>query len=86
MRVFTEEDEGHTWAALSVSDNGVGVREGDLQRIFERFYRAPNVRSSIPGSGIGLAYVKEIVERHGGAIHVHSVEGAGSTFTLRLPL
>ena len=42
------------WAALSVADNDVGIREGDLQHIFERFCRAPNIRDSVLGSGIGL--------------------------------
>ncbi len=86
VRVFAEDHNQRPWAALSVTDNGLGIREQDLQRIFERFYRATNVSDTILGSGIGLAYVKDIVERHGGTVDVHSTEGAGSTFTIRLPL
>lgn len=75
-----------TWALIEVSDQGIGIPETDLQSIFERFHRAANVRGQIPGTGIGLAYVQEIVDRHGGLIAVESTEGRGSTFTVRLPL
>jgi PAS domain S-box-containing protein len=71
--------------ALSVEDRGVGIPATDLPLVFQRFRRAGNV-SSIAGSGIGLAGAKRIVELHGGTISVASVEGQGSTFTVRLPL
>jgi signal transduction histidine kinase len=73
-------------AVLTVRDQGVGIPAADLPRVFERFARARNVVGRIGGSGIGLAAVKQIVEEHGGAIAVESEEGAGSTFTIRLPL
>jgi PAS domain S-box-containing protein len=72
-------------AVLSVADRGVGIPAADLDLIFERFQRARNV-GRFAGSGIGLAGAKRIVERHGGTIDVSSVEGQGSTFTVRLPL
>lgn len=74
------------WVEISVSDQGVGIAEADLERVFERFYRVDPARSrATGGTGLGLAIVKHIVSNHGGTISVWSVEGAGSTFTIRLP-
>ena len=73
-------------AVIAVTDRGVGVPAADLPHIFERFQRAGNVAGRIEGTGIGLASARHIVEQHGGNITVESVEGAGSTFTVRLPL
>jgi two-component system sensor histidine kinase SenX3 len=71
---------------ISVSDQGIGIAEADLDRIFERFYRADPARSRVTGgTGLGLAIVKHIATNHGGSVDVWSVEGSGSTFTLRLP-
>ena len=71
---------------LSVRDTGVGIPPGDLERIFERFYRSDRNRSlSVPGTGLGLAIVRHVVGNHDGDIRVDSKEGEGSTFTLRLP-
>jgi two-component system sensor histidine kinase SenX3 len=72
---------------VSVSDQGMGIAEPDLDRIFERFYRADPARSrATGGTGLGLAIVKHIATNHGGSVDVWSVEGSGSTFTLRLPV
>jgi len=72
---------------ISVSDQGIGIPEKDLERIFERFYRVDPARSRLTGgTGLGLSIVKHIVTNHGGDIAVWSVEGAGSTFTIRLPI
>ena len=72
---------------ISVTDQGVGIPDQDLNRIFERFYRVDPARSRITGgTGLGLAIVKHIAATHGGDVSVWSVEGAGSTFTLRLPV
>jgi two-component system, OmpR family, sensor histidine kinase SenX3 len=74
-------------AEISVTDQGIGIPEQDLNRIFERFYRVDPARSRITGgTGLGLSIVKHIAATHGGDVAVWSVEGAGSTFTLRLPL
>jgi two-component system, OmpR family, sensor histidine kinase SenX3 len=72
---------------LSVTDQGIGIPERDLERIFERFYRVDPARSRVTGgTGLGLAIVKHVTAAHGGKVTVTSKEGAGSTFTLRLPL
>lgn len=71
---------------IRVTDQGIGIPEGDQTRVFERFYRIDPARSrATGGTGLGLAIVKHIVTGHGGDVSLHSVEGKGSTFTLRLP-
>src|SRR6266516_4674129 len=77
---------GNTTAEVSVADQGIGIPERDLERIFERFYRVDPARSrATGGTGLGLAIVKHVVAAHGGKVTVWSKEGVGSTFTLRLP-
>ena len=72
---------------ISVSDQGVGIAEPDLDRIFERFYRVDQARSrETGGTGLGLSIVKHVISNHGGDIQVWSVVGTGSTFTVLLPL
>jgi two-component system sensor histidine kinase SenX3 len=74
-------------AEVAVSDQGIGIPEKDLERIFERFYRVDPARSRLTGgTGLGLSIVKHIATNHGGDVSLWSVEGAGSTFTIRLPL
>jgi two-component system sensor histidine kinase SenX3 len=78
-------DDRH--AEISVTDQGIGIPEADLQRIFERFYRVDPARSrQTGGTGLGLAIVKHAATRHRGEVNVWSKEGSGSTFTIRLPL
>ncbi len=75
------------FAVLRVADNGPGIAQEDLGRIFDDFYRSPEARQrNIDGTGLGLAIVKSIVERHGGSIEVNSKPGHGSVFTVRLPV
>ena len=74
------------WGVLSVQDPGVGIPTADLPHIFERYRRARNVSAKFAGTGLGLAGAKDLIELHGGTISVTSVEGAGSTFVVRLPL
>ncbi len=72
---------------ISVTDQGVGIDESDLERIFERFYRVDPARSrATGGTGLGLSIVKHVAASHGGDVAVWSSRGAGSTFTLRLPV
>ena len=74
-------------AEISVADQGIGIPERDRERIFERFYRVDPARSrATGGTGLGLAIVKHVTVAHGGNVTVWSKVGAGSTFTLRLPL
>ena len=77
------------YCVISVCDQGVGLPPEELPQIFERFYRVPDIEvqtgSSI-GFGLGLYISRQIVERHGGQIHVDSSPGSGSTFSVRLPL
>jgi two-component system sensor histidine kinase SenX3 len=71
---------------IAVTDQGLGLADADLDRIFERFYRVDPARSrATGGTGLGLAIVKNIVTNHLGTVSVASVVGAGSTFTIRLP-
>lgn len=71
---------------LSVADNGPGIAEEELPRIFDEFYRSPEMRrSDIEGTGLGLPIVKSIVEAHSGRIEVRSRRGEGTTFTVYLP-
>ena len=71
---------------ISVVDQGIGIPSGELDRIFERFYRVDPARHrSTGGTGLGLSIVKHVAATHGGEIRVWSVEGQGSTFTLTLP-
>jgi signal transduction histidine kinase len=72
---------------VEIRDQGYGVSADALPKIFEKFYRVPRVEDAgVPGTGLGLALVREIVELHGGRVTVESEVGVGSTFTVRLPL
>ncbi len=78
------QDRGQ--ADITVRDTGIGISEGDLPSIFERFVRADRARSrETPGAGLGLAIARWITEMHGGTIAVESKLGAGSVFRVRLP-
>lgn len=71
---------------ISVKDYGIGIRQDDIQRLFERFYRVDKVKSrNLGGTGLGLSIVKQIVKVHKGNITVKSKPDSGSTFTLILP-
>jgi signal transduction histidine kinase len=72
---------------IVVIDTGIGIPARDRQRIFERFYRVDQARSrETGGTGLGLSIVKHVAELHGGSVGLVSTEGAGSTFTITLPL
>jgi two-component system sensor histidine kinase SenX3 len=71
---------------ISVNDEGSGIAQDEVDRIFERFYRVDPARArATGGTGLGLAIVKHVVASHGGEVRVRSVPGQGSTFTLLLP-
>jgi len=72
---------------ISVQDFGVGIKEEDLGRVFERFYRGGDeLTRSVKGSGLGLTLVQQIVEAHNGTVYVESEVGQGSTFSITLPV
>jgi signal transduction histidine kinase len=72
---------------VSVSDTGVGIDPEDIPHLFTKFYQAKNVgKARSKGTGIGLALVKAIVEKHGGTVRVHSVPEKGTTFTVEIPI
>lgn len=73
-------------ASLSVADRGIGIPQADLPHVFDRFRRGKNVAGKIPGTGIGLATVRDIVERHGGTIAAKNRDGGGAIFTICLPI
>ncbi|MGJ0388999.1 sensor histidine kinase [Microbacterium sp. CGR1] len=82
--IGVKADEGVV--EIAVSDQGIGIAEGDRERIFERFYRADEARSRrTGGTGLGLSIVKHATQRHGGEVRLWSRPGRGSTFTIRLP-
>lgn len=70
---------------ITIADRGPGIPEQDQARIFERFYRGPASSTRVPGTGMGLAIAREIVEAHGGTIAVRNRTGGGSEFEFTLP-
>jgi signal transduction histidine kinase len=74
------------WATVTVRDHGIGIAEDVQQRLFERFFRAPNAKGRVSGMGLGLYITREIVQRHGGYLWLESEEGSGSLFGVALPL
>lgn len=84
-RILVSFEENGNEVLLSVTDTGIGIGPADMDRIFERFYRADKARSSIGGTGLGLSIVKRLAEKLGGRMSVESQLGHGSTFVVRLP-
>lgn len=73
--------------ALAVKDKGIGIPADKQRHLFEKFYRVPTGnRHDVKGYGLGLYYVKTMIEQHRGNVEVKSIAGKGSTFTLRIPL
>jgi two-component system sensor histidine kinase SenX3 len=84
VAITTRADENQV--EIGVTDQGIGIPEADLDRIFERFYRVDPARSRMTGgTGLGLSIVKHVVANHGGEISVWSIPNEGSTFTMKLP-
>ena len=71
---------------VEVADQGYGIPAEDTDRIFEKFYRVPRLQDAdVPGTGLGLTFVREIVELHGGSVELRNASGTGSVFTVYLP-
>ena len=71
---------------ITVADNGIGIAKADQWYVFDKFYRSETAKNkAIPGIGLGLSYVKLLVEAHGGTITFESTEGEGTTFTILIP-
>ncbi|WP_243060983.1 cell wall metabolism sensor histidine kinase WalK [Nocardioides sp. SR21] len=85
VQVRLAAEGGH--AVLEVSDTGLGIDPGDVEHLFDRFFRSREAESrAIAGAGLGLSIAKDIVEGHGGRIEVESEPGRGSVFRVRLPV
>ncbi len=84
VRLVLSEEEAHYRCA--VEDNGYGIATDDIPKLFNRFERLGSATlSGESGAGLGLAFVKGVIDRHGGTINVTSQQGVGSTFTIRIP-
>jgi two-component system phosphate regulon sensor histidine kinase PhoR len=85
LQVLSKQSKGQL--IIKISDNGIGIKKEYLKKVFERFYRAPsgNVHN-VKGFGLGLAYVRKIIQDHKGSITAESELNIGTTFTIHLPL
>lgn len=80
-------NEGSKWFVIEIADKGMGMNKNVINKIFQKFYRVEvgNIHN-VKGHGLGLAYVKHIMDLHGGIINVESSKGSGTTFYLKLPI
>ncbi|MBB3105836.1 signal transduction histidine kinase [Psychrobacter luti] len=83
LQISSSVDKAQQHIVVSVKDNGVGIQENTLAKIFEPFF---TTKKAGDGTGLGLAITAQIIEQHGGYIEVSSIVGAGTTFTIKLPI
>ncbi|WP_298254360.1 ATP-binding protein [uncultured Arthrobacter sp.] len=85
ITIATSMDDASGRTLISIRDNGIGIPEADLERVFDDFHRAENGLGHAAGTGLGLAICRRIAESHGGSISVANVPGGGAEFTVSLP-
>jgi len=83
--IAMETIDGSSWAVVTVTDAGVGIPEGELEAIFDKFVQSSTTRSGAGGTGLGLAICREIIRAHDGSIHAEHVAEGGTRFVIRLP-
>ena len=85
-KVYVTTENAGNFVVIKVSDQGIGMSKAVQRKIFDKFYREQtgNIHN-VKGHGLGLSYVKSIVERHQGQVFVESEKGKGSTFTIKIP-
>lgn len=84
--IFLTAERDHNFALIRIRDAGAGIPRNEQEAIFEKFYRSPDARVRVAGTGMGLAIAREIIEAHGGRIWVESQPGEGAEFSFTLPL
>jgi signal transduction histidine kinase len=84
-RVLIRVERSENFVGISIADTGIGIEEKHLSHIFDKFYRIEESRS-LPGHGLGLSFVRSVVQAHGGTIDVESKPKSGTTFTVALPI
>jgi len=86
VRIHVELQENDEAVTLEIEDKGMGIHPSHHKHIFDMLYRVPEGNlHAVKGFGLGLAYVKQVVEQHGGQVGVSSALGEGSTFTVVIP-
>jgi len=85
-RVTVSARAADGWVEVAVADEGVGIPIGELSHLFQRFRQIGREQMEQQGIGVGLTIAQELIHLHGGEISVESAPGAGSTFTIRLPV
>jgi len=86
-KIKVDVHEKNGFLVLNISDNGPGIRKEELKHVFEKFYRGKESKERvIKGLGLGLYYVKQITEAHGGSISANSVPGKGTEFIIQIPV
>ena len=87
-KVYLTSEKNGSYVVIRIKDEGIGINEKDINKLFDRFYRGDKSRTKleVPGYGLGLSIAKQIVTRHRGSIYVQSKEHQGTTFTVQLPV